>query len=160
MRRLSIDQSYNFCAYIVWNDGEVEQFGVISSKHLEADVFGRARYVAECILDVCDKNDINNINIEGLAFGATGNVARDLAGLLFTIINIVTYKRPATKFELFPPTSVKKIAVGTSKGVDKKQMIAALPHDIRQQFELAGFKKTTGLSDLADAYWIGCCTPV
>ena len=155
---LSIDQSYNFCAYVVWDDSSISHFGVISSKHIDQDIFGRALHVASRVLDVCRTHNKEYIKIEGLAFGATGNVARDLAGLLFTIINIVTHNIPTIKFDLFPPTTVKKTAVGTSKGVDKKQMIEALPTDIRHQFETAGFKKTTGLSDLADAYWIGRCT--
>lgn len=158
MKRLSIDQSYNFCAYVIWNYDVVESFGVISSKKIAGDVFDKARYVACEIATICSSHNINRVDIEGLAFGATGNVARDLAGLLFSIINICKHNIPTIRFTLHPPTSVKKLAVGTSKGVDKKQMIAALPENIRSLFEQAGYKKTTGLSDLADAYWIGCCS--
>ena len=121
-------------------------------------MFDRARYVACEIAAICSNHNINHVDIEGLAFGATGNVARDLAGLLFSIINITKVHIPTACFTLHPPTLVKKMAVGTSKGVDKKQMIDALPEDIRTLFEHAGYKKTTGLSDLADAYWIGCCS--
>lgn len=158
MKHLSVDQSYNFCAYIVWDEDIIEQFGVISSKQVVGDIYDRARYVAGEILAVCKLYEIVQIDIEGLAFGATGNVARDLAGLLFSIINITKLALPSAQFTLHPPTSVKKLAVGTSKGVDKKQMIDALPDSVRLAFEQAGYKKTTGLSDLADAYWIGCCS--
>jgi hypothetical protein len=36
----------------------------------------------------------------------------------------------------------------------KKDMIAALPDDIKKMFTDKNYKLTTGLSDLADAYWI------
>ena len=158
MKRLSIDQSYNFCAYVIWDQDTVESFGLISSKKITGDVYDKARFVATEIEKICNAHNITQIDIEGLAFGATGNVARDLAGLLFSIINITKNSIPTAQFTIHPPTSVKKLATGTSKGVDKKQMIAALPEDVRSLFELAGYKKTTGLSDLADAYWIGCCS--
>jgi len=55
--------------------------------------------------------------------------------------------------EIVPPTSVKKF--GASYGFAKKEaMIDALPKDVREYFLSLGVKKTTGLSDLADAYFI------
>ena len=54
---------------------------------------------------------------------------------------------------IVPPTTLKKFATGSGKA-DKNEMIAALPVDVREHFNAQGYKKTTGLTDVADAYWL------
>ena len=48
----------------------------------------------------------------------------------------------------------KKLACGKGNA-DKKILVDNLPTDVREYFDKLGVKKTTGLGDLSDAYWIG-----
>ena len=57
-----------------------------------------------------------------------------------------------------PPNTVKKVATGKGKA-DKQELYEALPLKPQALFsEKMGLKKTTGLYDLTDAYWIGVAT--
>jgi len=82
-----------------------------------------------------------------------GNATRDLSGLLFSIINVISHLHTFKNFRIIAPTQVKKTATGSGKA-KKKEMIAALPPDILKLFKDKNYKQTTGLTDLADAYWI------
>jgi Holliday junction resolvasome RuvABC endonuclease subunit len=55
---------------------------------------------------------------------------------------------------IIPPKTVKKIATGNGNA-SKDDMIEHLPKIVREEFAAIGYKKSTGLKDLADAYWIG-----
>ena len=151
--RMGVDQSYNFCAWVIIQDNNVIDFGVIKSNK-DGDMFSRARFVADSLCDVYAKYTPSVLQIEGLAFGTTGNVTRDLAGLLFTIVNVMKTRHPEAEYVIIPPTAVKKFATGSGKS-KKPEVIAALPQSVRERFEQKNFKKTTGLGDLSDAYWIG-----
>jgi len=150
---LGIDQSYTSSGYCVINEaGDLLHFGKIKSNK-EQTTYQRALNTALTICELIDLHKPSEVNLEGLAFGIRGDATRDLAGLLFTIINVVALKHPAITVTTYAPTSVKKSATGTGKA-KKNDMIAALPEVIRNEILAAGFKKTTGLGDLADAYFI------
>ncbi len=153
MKIISIDQSYTCCAYTIFNDGNMETFGTIRSNK-DHTKFQRALYVATSLLTVYNDCHPDVLCIEGLSFGATGNVTRDLAGLLFTIINIINNEHDNLRYYLFAPTTVKKTATGSGRA-SKQEMIDVLPDDIKDQFIHSGYRKTTGLADLSDAFWIG-----
>ena len=150
---MGIDQSYNFCAWVILRDGCMIDFGIVKSD-TDDTMYERALNVAIDLYNVYEKYVPNRIQIEGLAFGTSGNVTRDLAGLLFTIINVMKIKIPGVDIVVVPPTAVKKFATGSGKS-KKPEIIAALPKEIIESFQQKGFKKTTGLADLADAFWIG-----
>lgn len=151
--RMGIDQSYNFCAWVILQNEQVIDFGIIKSNK-DDEIYARALDVALKLCTVYDTHQPEVVQIEGLAFGTTGNVTRDLAGLLFTIINVMKVQKNGANVVLVPPTAVKKFATGSGKS-KKPEMIAALPEPIKKLFENKNFKKTTGLGDLSDAYWIG-----
>ena len=150
---LGIDQSFTGCAYVLLIDGGVAEFGVIKSDKT-TDMFARSLATAIKLCELYEQFTPDLVKFEGLAFGMTGNVTRDLAGLLFTIINVMTIKCSNFNYTLTPPTSVKKFATGSGKA-KKIDMINALPEHVKKQFMDKNFKKTTGLADLSDAYWIG-----
>jgi Holliday junction resolvasome RuvABC endonuclease subunit len=153
MKILAVDQSYKSCAYVVFENEKMIDFGVLTSNKSD-DVFIRSSSIAIGLMEIYKEQTIDIMHIEGLAFGMSGNVTRDLAGLLFTIINICANELNQFEYRLIPPTSVKKFATGSGKA-SKTDMINALPEIIIEKFSAQNYKKTTGLSDLADAYWIG-----
>lgn len=152
MRILSIDQSYTHCAYCVTEGKTVTDFGVFKS-NAETDVYKRSLDLALRLGQLYIAHRPEEIRLEGLAFGMRGNATRDLSGLLFTIINVISHLHVFNNFRIVAPTQVKKTGTGSGKA-KKKEMIAALPPDILKLFKDKNYKLTTGLSDLADAYWI------
>ena len=57
---------------------------------------------------------------------------------------------------IITPGTVKKQATGDGKA-QKPAIFAALPSEFRTKIVDAGYKKTTGMYDIADAYWIATC---
>lgn len=150
---LGIDQSYTSSGYCLINEAsDVIAFGQIKSDKT-LNTYDRALNTALSICQLIHIHTPSEINIEGLAFGIRGDATRDLAGLLFTIVNVIKMKHPSTSVTAYAPTSIKKDATGSGKA-DKTAMINALPEDFRRRILEAGFKKTTGLADIADAYFI------
>lgn len=152
MKILSIDQSYTNSGYCLFDEIELLDSGLISSSK-EKDMFDRAVEIANGLLQKADQHKPDRIALEGLAFAMVGNRTRDLAGLQYTIVN--AFRARGYKIEIIPPNTVKKVATG--KGNAKKEaLLDALPEGIRYHFEHnIGAKKSRGLYDLTDAYWIG-----
>lgn len=149
---LGFDQSYTnsgFC--VIDGTGNVLDFGTFKSSKL-MDVYDRASQIATFIIGKVEQHKISGVNLEGLAFGIRGDATRDLAGLLFTLVTTLRAKT-AVQIQIIPPTTLKKFATGTGKS-DKSVMISSVPTDILEKFTDANFKKTTGLADVCDAYWL------
>jgi len=154
MKTIGIDQSFKRCAVIILDENEnVIFFETITAG--DGDVFAKANEVAMHVCGVVSTtSDLKIIAIEGLAFGDLGNATRDLAGLQFVIITALRYRLCIPQdIVIIPPPTLKKFATENGRA-DKQMMIDALPEVIRNQFKEAGYKKTTGLSDLTDAYWL------
>lgn len=150
---LGVDQSYSSCAWVLTDESkQMKEFGVIKSDKTQ-DTFVRALNISLALSKVVTEYNVTNFHIEGLAFAMRGDATRDLAGLLFTIMAVLNLNHTDLVKQMVPPTSLKKFATGSGKA-DKKEMISALPEDVRLSFTDKGFKKTTGLTDLADAYWL------
>lgn len=153
MKVLAIDQSYTSSGLVVFDGEEVihaEVFGTDKNN----DIFDRAWEIATHIKSIVNNYQIDHVAIEGLAFGMRGSATRDLAGLQFTIITNIKHDAgvPVT---IVSPKTVKLRATGSGKA-DKKAMLEALPEKIKIYFgEELGIKKTKGLYDCADSYWIG-----
>lgn len=153
-RTLGIDQSYTSSGYCVVDEsGSMIDFGTFKSAKAN-DVYDRATQVAGFIVDKAIEHNVKRVNIEGLAFGIRGDATRDLAGLLFTIVTTLRRRTSNIKLTVVAPTSLKKFATKSGKS-DKAAMIAAVPETVMAQFIEAKYKKTTGLADLCDAYWLG-----
>ena len=150
-RILAVDQSYRSSGIIILQDGQIAHCEKYASDE-DKDIYDRAGQVALHIQLLAAKWLPDVIVLEGLSFGSKGNVTRDLGGLMFTIMT--SLRRDGFKPEVIPPTTVKKFATG--KGNSKKGvLIDILPTDVRELFDSMNLKKSTGLSDLTDAYWIG-----
>lgn len=151
-RILGFDQSYTSSGFCICIDGDVTEFGTFKTTK-ELDVYSRAIQTADFIVKTVTDHNITEIRLEGLAFGIRGDATRDLAGLLFTIITTLKRQHPTVPVTIIAPTSLKKFATGSGKS-DKKAMISAVPEATMQKFLDAKFKKTTGLADVTDAYWL------
>lgn len=153
MKILAIDQSYTSSGIVVFNDTlmiHAERFAT----NAELDTYDRAWEAATYMKRVADDYKPDIVALEGLAFNMVGDATRNLAGLQYTIV-LQMRKFGNYKVEIIPPNTVKKVATG--KGNAKKEaLLEHLPNDVKKYFiEKLGAKKTKGLYDLTDAYWIG-----
>ena len=156
MKVLGIDQSYTSCALVLIQDGEVIQTEKISSNK-DWDRFDQAADIAAKVSRFVKPwgEQIDKIGIEGLAFGGKGNVTRDLAGLQFCIVNKLRETGHRKNIKIISIKTVKVFACGKGHGNAKKEeLFEALPNHVKRDFMEKKFKKTTGLFDMTDAYWI------
>jgi crossover junction endodeoxyribonuclease RuvC len=151
MKILGIDQSYTSSGVVLLEDGELVK-GHKFAANKETNRFAQAYEIALHLAEIVDEHEPDIIAIEGLAFGMRGNVTRDLGGLQFVIISHLQEVKNYD-VEIVAPTSVKKFATGSGRA-KKNEMIDNLPEDVYNYFTDLGLKKSTGLADLADAYWI------
>ncbi len=150
MKVLGIDQSYRSCGIVVLENGEIVHCEKVVTP-IAMDIFSRAEYLANHLRTVAEQYNPNIVALEGLSFGSMGNATRDLGGLLFTCI--LGLRQSGCDPQVIAPPTVKKVATG--KGNSKKEMVVeCLPDKVRAEFYALGVKKTTGLTDLADAYWV------
>lgn len=159
MRVLSIDQSFTSCGFVILDDEETHLYthGVIGAERYStdanSDMFARAWSVAQRACQLAEQFDVDFIALEGLAFSKIGNATRDLAGLQYTIVSVVRFIK-GYNVEIIPPNAVKKIATGKGNA-KKEQLYEVLPETTKNYFLSLGAKKTKGLLDLTDAFWIG-----
>ena len=149
---MGIDQSYTSSGVVILDESGslVHDERICSST--DDDVFARAWYVANQISATIEKYNPTQIGIEGLAFSKFGNATRDLAGLQFTVVHRLRYVHNHLDLVIVTPNELKKYA--TQKGnADKKEMFRCLPEEISKNLE-SKYKKTKGLFDITDAYWI------
>jgi Holliday junction resolvasome RuvABC endonuclease subunit len=152
MKILAIDQSYTSTGIIILDEDRIEHVEIFKTKK-ELLIFTRAHNITTHILSLVKHYEPDIIAIEGLAFGMRGNATRDLAGLQFAIITVIQEQYGYT-IDILAPLTVKKFATGSGKA-KKMEMFNALPQEVKDLFVGKGWKKTTGLSDATDAYWIG-----
>lgn len=151
---LGIDQSMSCTGLVVLDVLDVVHHDTIKTSKDGLSIFERFNIITDKIIDVILKYDIDKVHIEGLPMGnIKGNSSKDLAGLQSVIIckileqcNIVCV--------IISPTAVKKFATDNGKA-SKTEMVDALPLSVLDLFKSSGYKKTTGIQDLADAYFIG-----
>jgi len=153
MKVLGIDQSYSCTGLVLLRDDELVHTEALKSPKA-MDVHERANWIGTHIQMLADVHKPDVIAIEGLAFGMRGDATRDLAGLQFVIINKLRFHcRGQFPIEIVSPKTVKKFATDDGKA-KKEALYEALPENAQKQFLKLGVKKTTGLYDLTDAYWI------
>ena len=157
---LGIDQSFTSAGYVVLDEsGEVVDFGTIRSVGEkngvvnDGDIFDRSIKITDSMLAIAHKHNVALVGLEGLAFSKFGNATRDLAGLQFVLITQLKKSKFGSNMEIISPNLVKKYATGKGNA-EKVDMAAAMPQKFLDDIAERNFKKTTGLYDIADAYWI------
>ena len=151
---MSIDQSLSCSGVHIWGDGEHKDFYVLKTPANE-EVILRIREIIVQLSSLISVHKVDVVAIESLPFGMNSSSVRPLAALYYFIQNLCIDK--SVKFRESNVTAVKKLATGSGKA-KKEDMIAALLEDnpkLHQAILDKGIKKTTGLADLADGYFIG-----
>ena len=146
MSCMGIDQSFTSTA--VYIDGTSPIVTVIKSNKSD-DVYTRAQYIANQVVTIAQTHKPTTINIEGLAFGSVGNATRDLAGLQMLII--CALRTAGFDPKVIPPNTLKKASTQDGRA-SKEKMHECLPDNIK--LSLSTYKKSSGLYDLVDAYWL------
>lgn len=153
MNYIGIDQSYTSTGFVVLDDNKnIIDCQIFSTPKID-DIFKRSWELSESIITEIKKYPDCKLAIEGLAFSMRGNATRDLAGLQFTIINKIKFVLGMDITIVAPPT-LKKSATGSGKA-SKEEMIDALPSDVLSLFiKEKNWKKSRGLTDVTDAYFL------
>ena len=160
---LGIDQSYTSCGLVIIDDKAKLIKAAKFVSPVEVDKFRRAWLVSQHIQsEYINKYAPEMVGIEGLAFSMKGNATRDLAGLQFTIVNSLRatgYDEHNNEFTpnynllVVAPNELKKFASGDGRA-DKPKLVDCLPQNVLESFQKQNFRKTTGLYDVTDAYWL------
>lgn len=151
MVTVGIDQSYTSCGFVAL-DGDKILYAEAYGSDKSSDIFWRSWTQTLYTNELINKWQPKHIALEGLAFMRFGNATRDLAGLQFVLVTTLRYRRNQD-VEVIAPLTLKKFATGSGKA-KKDDMVDSLPQDVREYFEAQGFKKSKGLYDVTDAYWL------
>lgn len=149
---MGIDQSFTSSGIVLINEHEavIETFRITSNK--ENDIFARAYGIANEISSIVGRFNPDIIGLEGLAFSKFGDATRDLAGLQFVIVTRLRYTHKYDNLVVVTPNALKKYATAKG-GANKNDMVDALPPNVLESFKQS-YKKTSGLYDITDGYWI------
>lgn len=109
---VGIDASLNNTGVVLLNEaGEIVDKKLIKTKPDKFDSYEcRILYILDQLSFLKDL-DIHTANIEGISYSSKGQSTFELAGLNF-FIRMYLYQN-GIKFEVTPPTSVKKFLTGT-----------------------------------------------
>lgn len=152
MITMGIDQSFTSTGVVFLNDSSSVLHVEIISSDKNVDFFERAWIISQRINSLIEQYNPDHISMEGLAFGGVGNATRQLSGLQYTIMNGIR-KVAGKECELIAPTTLKKFAFGKGKA-SKVEMYESLPQSVKTFFSVKEVKKTKGLYDVTDAYFL------
>ena len=152
---LGIDQSLSNTALVIQNEKEeVLYFNVIKTKKTEdSTTESRILYIKNQVERLLNQYpNIEFIGIEGLSYGnVNSRSVRELGGVYYVLLTLfLEYNK---KYFIVSPREVKKIGSGNGTA-DKDYLYSLLPQKVKEMFS-SKYKKTTGLRDLSDAYFIG-----
>lgn len=150
-RVISLDPSLTHCAWIVWEDGLIYDYGVLKTTNIDKEHI-RIMSIVEKLQSIIVENNVIFLVLEGMSYGSISSSVRPLAGLYYSIL--IMAELNGIDFLDFPPTSVKKFATNSGKA-KKQDMYKALPENIKAKFEKTHKTISSGRFDLADAYWVG-----
>lgn len=150
---MGVDQSLTCTGICIMRDGNVLHTEAIRTKKGEEDiykdVFNRGKEIALHIQKLCRTWDVDHVQFEGLALGASGSATRNLAMLLGIIIAVL-WEEPS----MVPPNTLKKYATGKGNA-DKRAMLKAIePVNPELWAHLDALPIAHGKYDIADAFWL------
>jgi len=154
MKICAIDQSIRSSGITIFNDGEPISFHLIRTEKTDGDIYERINMIVDRVVELVEEHFIDHIAIESIPMGRiTGNSRIDLAGLFHSLISRLRFvlNVPITIIQI---QEAKIIATGSGKA-DKNTMFNALSDDMKERIVSFEKRKTKGLYDVVDSYWIG-----
>ena len=153
MRILGIDQSMTSSGIVIFDDTTLIHHQLIKTSKDDGSNFLRFNIISSEIILLIKNWNIKQVNIEGLPMGRSiGNSHKTLAALQGVIISKII-EQCNIESKIIAPTAVKKFATGSGRA-KKDEMVHALPEAILKLFINSNLKKSTGLYDCTDAYFI------
>jgi len=129
-----------------------------------------SKYLAELILHTIfpfiehEENDKVYLAFEGLSYGSTGDVVLQLGGYKYILMDTLSQFVPLKNMFTYAPTTIKKTAGCSKKGMGKPEMIEAFkkvntPFSKHLRENEDTFKTKFGnwiahLDDIVDSYWV------
>ena len=157
MKICAIDQSLTNTGIVIfdYNTENIVELKVLKStkRNGEQEFTPEQRIFAlnEAIQTIIAEHNCEYVFLEGLSLNSNSRTMRDLAGLYYVIKS--TLYGSGIPCHHIPPKSVKAFALhGNAK---KDEMFDVMPEDDKLKLIETKAKKTTGLYDLSDAYFIG-----
>jgi len=148
---IGIDLSMTSTGVVVLDNNKVvEEFFIIKTSP-KTNIYKRSLQVADKINQVILKYPNYDVYLEAPAFLGKGSRVYQLFGFHYFIATLI-YRHKNNSYQI-APSSLKKRTTGNGRA-NKEDMLDALPEDIKKLFADSGFKKSTGLYDLTDAYFL------
>jgi len=126
---MGIDPSLNATGIVIIDFSEksdkvfdIKYNGLISANAKMGDV-GRLIYIKNEITKFIEDYNIDHVAMEGLSFGARGRAMLQLAGLNY-ILQIL-FEQMGIKYQIIPPTAMKKFVVGKGNAPKDQVMLKA-----------------------------------
>jgi len=129
MNILGIDPSLNATGVVILNfiDDNEKDFEIVKSDLIKCTPkmgdLGRLSFINDQIINIISDNEIENIAMEGLSFGARGRAMLQLAGLNYILQ--LSFKKLDVNYEIIPPTVMKKFVVGKGNAPKDQVMLKA-----------------------------------
>jgi Holliday junction resolvasome RuvABC endonuclease subunit len=153
MRILGIDQSLTNTALVIY-DSVIDSIVYLEVKKTtnKFSLEERIKFITESILETIEKHPVDRICIENLSLANKfSKSSRELGGLFYNIVISLHNKGYKEIFTLRPKTLKSFVYSGD---MEKEDMFQAIHPHHREKIESLGYKKTTGLYDLSDAFWL------
>lgn len=141
--------------------------GSVSSENMRYELIN-SKYIANLIYESLKPYVSNNtyIAFEGFSYGSGGNIGLQLSGYKYILMDVLSQIIPISNMYTYAPTTIKKTAGCSKKGMNKSDMINAFINDendsefriyLKQNSDL--FKKKGGknwvdhLDDFVDSFF-------
>ena len=147
---MSIDQSLSCSGIVIWSKPVV--FATIKTTNNISQI-DRIRNIKASIAELVSEHGVTDIVIESLPYGLNSTSVRPLAGLYYCINDLCLDL--GITFSEANITAVKKYATGSGRAKKKDMLLAFSKTAVYERAKELGHKQTTGLADIADAFYIG-----
>jgi Holliday junction resolvasome RuvABC endonuclease subunit len=154
MKIAGIDPSLTSTGVVILeDDNPMPVYAACIKSDKETSKIFRATWIGQKCVEMLTDNAVEIAYVESPALGyaaRNSNIRADLAGLFYRVMGDVSIINgiPARNV---PPKALKFFATKNGKA-SKDQMVEAVPDDVIDYFLSLGYKKSTGIVDLCDAY--------
>lgn len=155
MKICGIDQSFSATAVVTFDlhSGEMLKIRVFKSKKTDdAPLDERVTRLSNKIIEYLEEEGVEYVSIESLSLMSHSASSLMLAGLFYVLLD--KFRERFIQRSLVAPNQLKLFATGYGRS-KKEELFDAIPEDDKERIIETGYKKTTGLHDISDAYHLG-----